>query len=164
MDLLHAYWRMDYVRSGSGTSEDRENPFRELPHLGDDRRALIVHRGTHHFLVLNKYPYNPGHLLVVPYAEVAELAELEPEARLELMDLIVRAQEVLKATLQPDGFNIGFNLGKLSGAGIPSHLHGHIVPRWSGDANFISVIGETRTLPQALDQTWDILTEAFRHA
>ncbi|MGC9450401.1 MAG: HIT family protein [Oceanipulchritudo sp.] len=163
MDILHAYWRMDYVTSASDPVAGIESPFSELPRLGDDRKALIVHRGRHHYLVLNRFPYNPGHLLLVPYREVPELEDLHPEERLELMDLIILSQQALKKVMNPDGFNVGFNLGRASGAGIPKHLHGHVVPRWNGDSNFLPVIGKTRTLPQALDQTWEVLTKAFPH-
>jgi ATP adenylyltransferase len=163
MDILHAYWRMDYVTSAVDPTAGIDSPFSELPKLGDDRKALIVHRAKHHYLLLNRFPYNPGHLLVVPYREVPELEDLDADERLEMMDLLVLAQEVLKRALNPDGFNIGFNLGRASGAGIPKHLHGHVVPRWNGDSNFLPVIGKTRTLPQALDQTWEVLTKAFPH-
>jgi ATP adenylyltransferase len=164
MDILHAYWRMDYVTSGSDRPGGLDNPFRELPKLGDDRKALIVHRAEHHYLVLNRYPYNPGHLLIVPYREVAGPGDLEPPERLEMMDLIAFSQDLLQRAMNPAAFNVGFNLGRESGAGIPEHLHCHVVPRWNGDTNFISVIGETRTLPQALDQTWEVLTGSIPHA
>ena len=155
MDILHAYWRMDYVTSAVDPTAGIDSPFSELPKLGDDRKALIVHRGTHHYLLLNRFPYNPGHLLVVPYREVPELEDLDADERLEMMDMLVLSQNVLK--------KVGFNLGRASGAGIPKHLHGHVVPRWNGDSNFLPVIGKTRTLPQALDQTWEALTKAFPH-
>jgi ATP adenylyltransferase len=161
MDLLHAYWRMDYVTSAKDPVEGIESPFKELPELGDDRKALIVHRAQHHYLLLNRYPYNPGHLLVVPFREVPELADLKPEERLEMMDMIILAQDILSRSLKPDGFNIGYNLGRASGAGIPKHLHCHVVPRWNGDSNFLPVIGQTRTLPQALEKTWEVLKETL---
>lgn len=156
-DLLHAYWRMDYVTAPKKEGAPRSNPFRDLADSDNDREALIVYRGTHNFLILNRYPYNPGHLMVIPYREVPALKDLTPEERAEIMELIVLAQDILNQAMQPDGFNIGFNFGKIAGAGIPQHLHGHIVPRWNGDSNFLPVIGETRTLPQALDQTWQRL-------
>ncbi len=157
MDILKAYWRMDYVTSPAEENEGHTNPFEALPRMGDDRKALIIKRARHNYLVMNKYPYNPGHLLAVPYQAVPTLKELCQDARAELMELIVEAQELIQKALNPDGFNIGINVGKVSGAGIPRHLHIHIVPRWSGDTNFISVIGQTRTLPQALDATWEAL-------
>ncbi len=161
MDILHAYWRMEYVTKEADPVGGLANPFRALPELGDDRKALIVHRAKHHYLVLNRFPYNPGHLLIVPYREVAELAELTAEERLEMMDLMVLSQNLLRRAIHPDGFNIGMNLGRSSGAGIPRHLHCHVVPRWNGDSNFLPVIGDTRILPQALDQTWEVLTRTL---
>jgi ATP adenylyltransferase len=161
MDLLHAYWRMDYVTSAEDPAEGIKSPFKDLPASGDDRKALIIHRARYHYLLLNRFPYNPGQLLVVPCREVPELSDLNPEERLEMMDMIILSQQVLKKALNPDGFNIGYNLGRASGAGIPKHLHCHIVPRWNGDSNFLPVIGETRTLPQALDKTWEVLTETL---
>ena len=156
MDILKAYWRMDYVTS-SEEKDGHPNPFEALPRMGDDRQALIIKRAQHSYLVMNKFPYNPGHLLAVPYAAVPTLKDLGREARAELMELIVEAQDLVQRAMNPDGFNIGINVGKVSGAGIPGHLHIHIVPRWSGDTNFISAIGQTRTLPQALDTTWEVL-------
>lgn len=166
MDILKAYWRMDYVTSEADPEAGIKSPFLELPALGDDRKALIVYRGRFHYLLLNRFPYNPGHLLVVPYREIPEIGDLFPEERLEMMDLIVLSQEALTEAMRPNGFNVGFNLGRASGAGIPRHLHGHIVPRWNGDSNFLPVIGQTRSLPQALDETWAVLTQtqAFSHA
>ncbi len=161
MDILHAYWRMDYVTSEGDPLSGKKSPFLELPKLGDDRRALIVHRGNAHYVLLNRFPYNPGHLLIVPFREVAELEELDASERAEMMDLLILSQQILRKALNPDGFNIGLNLGQTAGAGIPKHLHFHIVPRWNGDSNFLSVIGETRTLPQALDTTWEILHNLF---
>ena len=152
---------MDYVTSATDPEAGIESPFSDLPKLGDDRKALIVHRSQYTYLLLNRYPYNPGHLLIVPFREVPELADLAPEERLEMMDMIVLSQEILKKTMNPDGFNVGFNLGRASGAGIPKHLHGHVVPRWNGDSNFLPVIGKTRSLPQALDKTWEVLKNAL---
>lgn len=164
MDILKAYWRMEYVTSEADPEGGLKSPFKELPQLGDDRKALIVHRADHHYLVLNRYPYNPGHMLVVPYREVPEIRDLEPEERLEMMDLIVLCQDLISRSMNPAGFNVGFNLGRASGAGIPKHLHCHVVPRWEGDSNFLPVIGKTRSLPQALDQTWEVLTKALSNA
>lgn len=159
MDILNAYWRMDYVQSQDEKPPSEHNPFVSLPKMGDDRAALIVHRGEFHYLVLNKFPYNPGHMLIVPYEQIAELKDLSVAARSEMMELMVFAQDLLKRAISPDSFNIGLNLGKTAGAGIPEHLHCHIVPRWNGDVNFMPVIGKTRVLPQALDQTWQVLKQ-----
>ena len=136
-----------------------DNVFARLPLLGDDRAALIVWRGPTSYLLLNKFPYNAGHLLAVPYREVRELADLTPAERADLLDAIIKAQDILTRALQPDGFNVGFNFGRAAGAGIPGHLHAHIVPRWNGDGNFMPVIADTKVLPVALDTLWQRLRQ-----
>jgi ATP adenylyltransferase len=140
-----------------------KRPFTELPLLGDDRAALIVHRSRLTYLVLNRFPYNPGHLLVVPFREVIDIEELTVEERADLIEETVIGKRMLTAALKPDGFNVGFNLGRVSGGSI-DHLHAHIVPRWGGDNNFMPVIGQTRVLPQSLEATWSRLTEAAENA
>lgn len=135
-------------------------PFTELPAMGDDRAALIVHRSALSYLVLNRFPYNPGHLLAVPFRDVVGLDELRPDESADLFAEMILGQRLLTAALRPDGFNLGFNLGaSVAGGSIP-HLHGHIVPRWNGDNNFMPVIGQTRILPQALGATWEKLAAA----
>jgi ATP adenylyltransferase len=158
MDQLHAYWRMTYIEGPRPSRNDRL--FTELPQLGDDRAALILHRSHSSYLVLNRFPYNPGHLLAVPFRAVTELGDLEAAERADLMEIIVVGQQVLRAAVNPDGFNVGFNLGSAAGGSIP-HLHAHIVPRWIGDTNFMPVIGETRVLPQALASTYDRLVSVL---
>ncbi|MGA2051899.1 MAG: HIT domain-containing protein [Opitutales bacterium] len=149
---------MPYVeQSKPETGGDRL--FARLPAMGDDRAALIVWRGPTSYLVLNKYPYNAGHLLAAPYREVAQLAGLTPAERADLMDAIVKAQDILTRALQPDGFNVGFNFGRAAGAGLPTHLHAHIVPRWNGDGNFMPVLANTTVLPLALDTLWERLRQ-----
>ena len=135
-------------------------PFTELPALGDDRAALIVHRSRKSYLVLNRFPYNPGHLLAVPFREVVNLEDLAPAERADLFDEIILAKRILTLALKPDGFNIGFNLGQAVAGGSIAHLHGHIVPRWAGDNNFMPVLGQTRILPQSLEATWEKLIAA----
>lgn len=135
------------------------NPFATLHQTDNDKEALIVWRGEHTYLVLNKFPYNPGHLMALPYREAADLGDLTEAERNELMTAIVQGQKMVRKALKPDGFNIGFNLGRTAGAGIPAHLHCHIVPRWNGDTNFMPVLGKTRVLPQALAKTWEVLKE-----
>ena len=147
MDHLHAYWRMEYIEAPREKSGG--NPFTTLPALGDDATALIIHRSRLSYLVLNRYPYNPGHLLAVPFRVATDLVELDAAERADLMDEIIFGKEVLRAAVKPDAFNLGFNLGTAAGGSIP-HLHAHIVPRWSGDTNFMPVIGQTRVLPQSL--------------
>jgi ATP adenylyltransferase len=148
MDHLHAYWRMEYIEAPR--LPKGANPFAELPLLGNDAEALIVHRSRLSYLILNRYPYNPGHLLAIPFRAATDLAELSADERTDLMDEMIFAKEMLKAAVNPNGFNIGFNLGSAAGGSIP-HLHAHIVPRWNGDTNFMPVIGQTRVLPQSLE-------------
>lgn len=161
MQRLHAYWRMPYILSPK-LPNDEGNPFTKIPQSGDDANEYLLYRGQWNYIVMNRYPYNAGHLLVVPYREVGALEALTTEERHELMDLIVKGQEILTRALQPDGFNTGFNFGKSAGAGIPSHLHCHIVPRWNGDTNFMPVIANTRVLPDAMDAMWARLNECIQ--
>jgi ATP adenylyltransferase len=159
MQQLHAYWRMEYIEAPRYPAA-MKRPFSELPALGDDRAALIVHRSSLSYLLLNRFPYNPGHLLAVPYRDVVELEQLNPAERADLFDEIVVGQRLLSTALKPEGFNIGFNLGSAVAGGSIAHLHGHIVPRWNGDNNFMPVLGQTRILPQSLDATWEKLSSA----
>ena len=156
MERLHAYWRMPYILA-SKNSEKSVNPFIQITDTGDDAKEYILHRGMHNYIVMNRHPYNAGHLLVLPFREEARLENLSNEERHELIDLVVEAQNILTRALQPDGFNTGFNFGDAAGAGIPSHLHCHVVPRWNGDTNFMPVIGNTRVLPDSMDAMWQRL-------
>lgn len=135
------------------------HPFLELPKTQDDRKAHIVDRGRHVYLMLNRFPYNAGHLLAVPFRQVTGLPELLAEERSGMMEALVFAQEILTRALDPDGFNIGFNTGAAAGASFADHLHAHIVPRWDGDTNFMPVLADTRVLPASLDAMWTRLTE-----
>lgn len=162
MESLHAYWRMEYIEAPRLPRTKR--PFTELPALGDDHAAFIVHRSPLCYLMLNRFPYNPGHLLAIPYREMSDLEELTTAENADLMSIMVFGKRLLRAALSPDGFNLGFNLGSAAGGSIP-HLHGHIVPRWNGDTNFMPVLGQTRILPEALEATWQKLAaEASRLA
>jgi ATP adenylyltransferase len=156
MQQLHAYWRMDYIEAPRYPAT-MQRPFTELPAMGDDRAALIVHRSAFSYLVLNRFPYNPGHLLAVPFREVVELDELNHGERADLMEEIVFARRLLSAAMRPDGVNIGFNLGSAAGGSI-AHLHAHVVPRWNGDNNFMPAVAQTRVLPQSLEATWERLS------
>ena len=127
----------------------------------DDRASLVVHRGAHAFLILNSYPYAPGHLMAVPNRHVGALTAAHPDELADAMGLVQRAMVALGAEYHPDGFNVGLNEGRVAGAGIEDHLHVHVVPRWSGDSNFITVLGETRVLPEALHETWTRLRGAL---
>lgn len=137
---------------------DGVNPFAELPRLGDDATALIIHRTSLSYLMLNRYPYNPGHLLAIPYRPVVDLTELSPAERTDLMNEIIAGKDILQRAVSPHGFNVGFNLGAAAGGSIP-HLHAHIVPRWNGDTNFMPVVGKTRVLPQSLEAMFKRLKE-----
>ncbi|RRJ95156.1 HIT domain-containing protein [Opitutaceae bacterium TAV4] len=160
MQQLHPYWRMDYIEAPRTPAFQR--PFTELPALGDDRAALIVHRSPLSYLMLNRFPYNPGHLLAIPFREVADIEDLTDDERADLFAIITHGKRLLRTVMKPDAFNIGFNLGRASGGSI-DHLHGHIVPRWNGDNNFMPVLGQTRILPQALEQTWERLTGEIKN-
>jgi len=158
MQQLHPYWRMDYIEAPRYPAAMKK-PFTDLPALGNDQEALIIHRSPLSYLVLNRFPYNPGHLLAVPFREVTDLEELSAAERADLMEEIIMAKRLQAAAFKPDAYNIGFNLGAASGGSIP-HLHAHIVPRWNGDTNFMPVIGQTRVLPQSLEATWARLNVA----
>lgn len=156
MDVKFTPWRMGYIAGPKPAG----CVFCAAAASSDDA-AHIVARGDHCFVLLNAYPYNNGHVMVVPYEHTADLVALAPEVGQELLALTRRAVEALGRSMHPTGFNIGMNLGEAAGAGIADHLHVHIVPRWSGDTNFMSVIGATRLIPQSLDDTWRVLREAW---
>lgn len=154
-DCFQRLWtphRMVYI-GGENKPKDAEAnscPFCRAPGCGDEE-GLIVHRGELAYVVMNLYPYNPGHLLVCPYRHVPDYTDLTPEETLEVGQLTQRAMSVLRAVSGPAGFNLGMNQGPVAGAGIAAHLHQHIVPRWNGDSNFLPIIARTRALPQLLD-------------
>jgi ATP adenylyltransferase len=129
-----------------------------------DRDKLIVHRGTHAAVIMNLYPYNNGHLMVVPYAHQTTFEKLPPEALLEIMSLMNQAISLLRQTMNAEGFNLGVNLGKAAGAGIDQHVHLHIVPRWSGDTNFFTTVGNVRCIPQSMQESYELLREAWPQA
>ncbi len=164
MDRLWSPWRYDYIKSGSNEPAGQSSAciFCSLPQTSDDdAKNLIIHRATHNFIVLNLYPYISGHLLVVPYAHLGELDAAPKETTDELMDLTKRCQSVLREVYRPHGFNLGMNLGRSAGAGVADHIHLHIMPRWTGDANFMSTIGETRVIPEDLSETYRKLHGKF---
>ena len=159
LQRLWTPWRMSYIR---GESKDIDGcPFCVLPQRGDDAGALILYRGDAVYAVLNAYPYNPGHLMVVPYRHVAGLDELTDDEVGEMASLVQRSVRVLQSVSEPHAFNIGMNIGALAGAGIAEHLHQHVVPRWGGDTNFMPVIGHTRVLPELLEETYGRLAPEF---
>lgn len=154
--LLWTPWRGKYV----GGPKTEGCIFCDRPAASRDREFGILFRGRHNYGILNLYPYNNGHLMVVPYAHVASLADLPAEAQAELMALVQRSVETLKRAMNPEGFNIGMNLGRVAGAGIDQHLHMHVVPRWAGDTNFVPVLTGTRLIPEAPEATWQKLRDA----
>lgn len=157
MDYLWTPWRYAYV---AGASKESGCIFCELPKESDEQ-ARIVYRGEHCYVILNTYPYTNGHVMIVPYAHLDELQKLPADAAAEMMALTQRMERVLRALYKPDGINLGMNIGKAAGAGVAGHIHMHILPRWVADANFVSVIGETRVLPETLEVTWERICKAM---
>jgi ATP adenylyltransferase len=157
MDYLWTPWRYAFITAPARTVGC---VFCELQKKSDEE-ALVVHRGRHCYVVLNAFPYTSGHVLAVPYAHLDRLENLPQEAAHEMMDLARKMEGILRATYNPQGVNLGMNIGEAAGAGIAGHIHLHVLPRWVADANFISVVGETRVLPEDLKTTWRRLREAF---
>ncbi len=156
---LWAPWRMEYIRSDKpqGCLFCR---LWEAPPT-EDRANLVVHRTEHAFTCLNRFPYNSGHVMVIPRAHGAELTALPPDAWADLQRELRRAVRVVRASYRPEGLNLGMNLGQIAGAGITEHVHWHVVPRWAGDNNFMPVLTDTRVIVEALDQAWQRLSTAF---
>lgn len=160
MDRLWAPWRMKYILSTVKTPDDG-CVFCKMLAESDDERNLILHRGRLGFVVMNLYPYNSGHLMIVPYKHTGDFGSLKPEEHLELAELLVQSQRALTKAMHPQGFNIGINLGRASGAGITDHLHYHIVPRWSGDSNFMVATAETKVMSENLWDAWKRIRNEF---
>jgi ATP adenylyltransferase len=162
LERLWAPHRMAYILGENKPSDatSGECPFCRIPRL-DDEEGLVVHRGDTAYVVLNLYPYSPGHLMVCPYRHVADYPELTVEETGEVARLTQTAMRVVRSVSGPHGFNIGMNQGAVAGAGIAAHLHQHVVPRWQGDQNFMPIIGRTRTLPQLMTQTRQLLADAW---
>lgn len=158
MDHLWNPWRFQYVTQAK---KPDQCVFCELPCEHSDERNLIVHRAQYNYVILNRYPYNPGHLMIVPFQHTDSLHELPEAAAAELMTLIRHADRKLREVYRPKGLNIGMNLGEAAGAGIAEHIHMHVLPRWIGDSNFMTVIGETRVLPEELHETYRKLKAVF---
>jgi ATP adenylyltransferase len=159
-ERLWAPWRMKYI-DGMDVSGNAECIFCEKPCEDEDEKNFIVYRGTSCYLILNVFPYNNGHLLVVPFCHTSGLESLDSETRLELMDLSALAVKAVKSFMRPDGFNLGMNIGRSAGAGIADHLHLHVVPRWNGDTNFMPVIGFTKVISEGLEDNYRRLREAM---
>ncbi len=160
MENLHAPWRIDYILAPRPETQEGSR-FTRIAQSNDDEENLVIARDRTCFALLNRFPYAGGHLMTVPYKESPDMAGLTRDELADLMELTRRCQQALKTTMNPDGFNIGINQGKVAGAGIVEHLHIHIVPRWNGDTNFMPVIGETSVVPEALKETADKLRKAL---
>ena len=161
-DRIWAPWRLAYVKDAGKDSEDA-CIFCARAGEGDekDRENLIVHRGERCFVILNKFPYTNGHLMVAPYEHIGALPELDADTVAEMMRLAQRAMTALEETYSPHGYNVGFNQGRVAGAGVEHHIHMHVVPRWGGDTNFMPVLADTRVMPQTLEQSYEALLGAF---
>lgn len=165
-DRLQRLWtphRMSYIAevpTQRTRAAESSEPFTYIPTLPDEE-GLVIARGAHVYAVLNLYPYNPGHLMVVPYRRVSELEDLTEAESGELMAFAQKAIRVMKSVSRPDGFNVGLNLGKSAGGSLAEHLHMHVVPRWAGDANFITIVGETKVIPQLLRDTRKLLADEW---
>jgi ATP adenylyltransferase len=159
---LWAPHRLDYLRGENRPLEanNQQCPFCDIPTRSDED-GLIVYRGTHAYVVMNLYPYNPGHLLICALRHVADLTDLTVEEREEIFELTAHAMKTIRTVSNPEGFNLGMNQGAISGAGVAAHIHQHVVPRWSGDANFMPIIGKTKVLPQLLTITRSEIAAAW---
>ena len=173
-EQLWAPWRLAYILGESGAAQpcdcekllsgaDAECFLCCAAPEGEDRKRLVIARGVHTLTVLNRYPYNNGHLLVAPLRHCAQLSELDDALQLELLQTISRMVGVLERVMKPQGFNIGLNIGRAAGAGVPGHLHWHIVPRWTGDTNFMPTIAGVHTIPQSLEALWELLTAELQN-
>jgi ATP adenylyltransferase len=158
MDYLWTPWRYRYI---ADAKKDEGCIFCDALGAQDDRKTLIVFRGKKNFIILNRYPYTSGHVMVVPYEHVGDLAAAPADTLAEMMTLAQRVQTALGRTYQPQGYNLGMNLGRAAGAGVTGHIHLHVLPRWAGDANFMTVAGETRVEPEELETTFERLSKAL---
>jgi len=158
MKTLWAPWRIEYITG----EKDKGCIFCDKPCEGNDKENLILFKGKNSFIIMNRYPYSNGHLMVVPYKHTSNMSELDDNERLELMNLTTKCIEIL-SIMKPDGFNIGMNLGTAGGAGIDDHLHFHIVPRWNGDTNFMPLIADVKIIPEYLHDTYKTLSEQIKN-
>ena len=161
MKVLWAPWRLNYVKTADKGNNECFicNAYESDP--SEDKKNLLLFRGKKALVILNKFPYNTGHLMVCPIRHTGDFLSLLPEELEELNKLIKKSIKVLKRAYNPDGFNIGLNLGKVSGGSVDTHIHYHIVPRWQGDTNFMPIIGGAKVIPQSLDETYEILKELW---
>jgi ATP adenylyltransferase len=161
MDHLWTPWRYQYVSSADQSAQKDTCLFCAKAASSDDQGNYVLLRAERNFALLNLYPYTNGHLMIAPYEHVATLEEAHPDTAAEMMRLTVRAEKALRHLYKPGGINLGMNIGKCAGAGVAGHIHMHVLPRWPGDASFMSTIGETRVLPEDLETTWRRLKEAL---
>ena len=158
MNHLWSPWRMEYIENSNKVDGC---VFCMMQELQDGPENLIALRGEHSFVILNRYPYTSGHLMVVPFEHKPNLEELDPETRAEMMELTSRCMSMLRKIYNPQAFNMGANIGEAAGAGIKEHVHIHIVPRWAGDTNFMSAVGDVCVLPESLESTWQRVKKGF---
>jgi len=159
MDKLWAPWRIEYIES----VDKIEGCFLcEYIKQDDDKKNLVLYRGKEAYVIMNKYPYNSGHLMVVPYEHTADINSLSGSCRDEMLCLTGKCMDVLTEAIESQGFNCGMNFGRIAGAGIKDHVHMHVVPRWSGDVNFFPVLGDTKCLPEYLEKTYERLESSFK--
>jgi len=159
METLWAPWRIQYIEQ----PKPQGCIFCDKPSENLDKENFILYRGDFCFVIMNFYPYNNGHLMVVPFRHTSDISDLTSEERLEMMELLSLCKEALIQTISPHAFNIGMNLGEIAGAGVKDHLHFHIVPRWSGDTNFMPILGHTKVVSEGLTQTWEKLKKHFEN-
>ena len=159
MEFIWSPWRYDYMASVGKTASSCVFCIGE-DQTGDADR-LVLHRGVHNFIILNLFPYTSGHLMVAPYAHLSSIVVASAAQTAEMMELATRAIAALTAVYHPEGFNVGMNLGQVAGAGVRDHFHLHVVPRWAGDSNFMTIVGETRVLPEELQTTYKRLKQRF---
>jgi len=162
MEQLFAPWRIEWVERDTPDEEPDGCVFCELPEQETDRDNNLLARGEHAFVLLNNYPYNPGHAMVIPYEHTGEYAELKADSLLGKERLVQRTIDAMDRAMEPDGYNVGYNLGGVAAGGsIDDHLHAHVIPRWNGDTNFMPTVGETKVIVEAVTDTWDRLHEAL---
>lgn len=163
MDKLWSPWRSKYIESFKDEAAEKikGSLFTHILNQNDDKANYILYRGKYCFIIMNLYPYNSGHLMVVPYKEARSINELDNDTRLELMELLDTGCKALTDTMKPHGFNIGANLGRVAGAGIEDHIHFHIVPRWNGDTNFMPVLNDVKVVSEAMEDTYEKLKESL---
>ena len=157
MDRLWAPWRLEYIQG----PENNSCVFCLAEEVVDDQSRLVVARGESSYVIMNRYPYSNGHLMIAPYRHLSDPAELEPDEVMEIHQLMICSQAALREVCAAQGFNVGWNIGQAAGAGIADHIHMHIVPRWAGDSNFMPILADVRVIPQHIEKTYTLLARVF---